>query len=320
MNLGLWNSGIRLAGLSDEELMQLSKNTGIAYPMLKSQQRAEMASTGQNLPGDDSESFVPTVEIKLHTNPKNPRKARKKNIKMLRKALRPPRYWFGLFSIYRYNAAHECACCGADIRRFIEGSDNAYAHIVDEDTRLSLADIYWFDEDTGQPRKPHARTHGDIGDQLNSTLCPAHLHIYHTLKKLTQEEMLESEGLSRPASLGTKFLKVPGMSALTGGSSKQKNRSTTESLMKYEPFFKMIQQDVQHQKGITMVQHPNPISGVADLVTVTFDLRALQIQDAMKQNGVIGVPQYIPNNLAGVPQTPQSIANTNPTQEQAVGN
>ena len=305
MSFGLWNSGIRLAGLSDEDLMKLSQETGIAFPMLKSQQRAEMASTGQNLPGDDSESFVPTVEIKLHTNPKNPRKARKKNIKMLRKALRPPRYWFGLFSIYRYNAAHECACCGADIRRFIEGNDNAYAHIIDEDTRMSLADIYWFDEDTGQPRKPHARTHGDIGDELNSTLCPAHLHIYHTLKKLTQEEMLESEGLSKPASLGTKFLRVPGLAA-----SKTKNRSTTQSLLKYEPFFKMIQQDVQHQKGITMVQHPNPISGVADLVTVTFDLRALQIQDTMKQNGMIGVPSM-------QPQQQQSIANTTPPTTEA---
>lgn len=305
MNLGLWNSGIRLAGLSDEDLMKLSQETGIAYPMLKSQQRAEMASTGQNLPGDDAESFVPTVEIKLHTNAKNPRKARKKNIKMLRKALRPPRYWFGFFSIYRYNAAHECACCGADIRRFIEGNDNAYAHIIDEDTRMSLADIYWFDEDTGQPRKPHARTHGDIGDELNSTLCPAHLHIYHTLKKLTQEEMLESEGLSKPASLGTKFLRVPGLSA-----PKSKNRSTTQSLLKYEPFFKMIQQDVQHQKGITMVQHPNPISGVADLVTVTFDLRALQIQDTMKQNGMIGVPSM-------QPQQPQSIATTTPPTTEA---
>jgi len=305
MNLGLWNSGIRLAGLSDEDLMKLSQETGIAFPMLKSQQRAEMASTGQNLPGDDSESFVPTVEIRLHTNPKNPRKARKKNIKMLRKALRPPRYWFGLFSIYRYNAAHECACCGADIRRFIEGNDNAYAHIIDEDTRMSLADIYWFDEDTGQPRKPHARTHGDIGDELNSTLCPAHLHIYHTLKKLIQEEMLQSEGLSRPASLGTKFLRVPGLAA-----PKTKNRSTTQSLLKYEPFFKMIQQDVQHQKGITMVQHPNPISGVADLVTVTFDLRALQIQDTMKQNGMIGVPSM-------QPQQQQSIATTTPPTTEA---
>ena len=50
MNLGLWNTGIRLAGLSDDDLMKLSRETGIAYPMLKSQQRAEMASTGNNLP------------------------------------------------------------------------------------------------------------------------------------------------------------------------------------------------------------------------------------------------------------------------------
>mgnify|MGYP001290883885 FL=1 len=81
----------------------------------------------------------------------------------------------------------------------------------------------------------------------------------------------------------------------------------------------MIQQDVQHQKGITMVQHPNPISGVADLVTVTFDLRALQIQDAMKQNGMIGVPQFIPDSRGGAPQTPQATANTIPTQQQVAG-
>ena len=300
MNLGLWNQGIRLAGLSDEELARVSQETGIAYPMLKSQQMAEMANMGNQIPGEENESFVPTVEIKLHANAKNPRKARKKNIKMLRKALRPPRFWFGFFSIYRYNAAHECACCGADIRRFIEGSDNAYAHIIDEDTRMSLADIYWFDEDTGQPRKPHARTYGDIGDELNSTLCPAHLHIYHTLKKLTQEEMLQSEGLSKPASMGTKFLRVPGLSA-----PKSRNRSTTQSLMKYEPFFRMIQQDTQHQKGITMTQHPNPISGVADLVTVTFDLRAIQIQEASKQSQTIGIP--------AVPQQSQTMANTTPS-------
>jgi hypothetical protein len=296
----LWNSNIRLAGLSDEELMKLAQETGLAFPMLKAQQRAEMASTGNAMPGDENESFVPTVEIRLITNAKNPRKARKKNIKMLRKTLRPPRYWFGFFSIYRYNAAHECACCGADIRRFIEGSDNAYAHIIDEDTRMSLADIYWFDEETGQPRKPHARTHGDIGDELNSTLCPAHLHIFHTLKKLTQEEMLQTDGLSRPTSIGTKFLRVPGLSA-----PKNRNRSTTESLIKYEPFFRMIQQDTQHQKGITMTQHPNPVSGVADLVTITFDLRALQIQDSMKQNSTIGVPLM-------TPQQQQSMVNTVP--------
>jgi hypothetical protein len=47
---------------------------------------------------------------------------------------------------------------------------------------------------------------------------------------------------------------------------------------------------MRHEKGITVNQHTNPISGVADLVTVTFDLRALQLQDAMKQNGMMGIP------------------------------
>ena len=138
----IWNSGVRLSGLTDEQLMKLAQETGVSFQLLKSQQRAEMANaSGASMPGEEQESFVPTVEIRLHSNPKNPRKARKKNIKMLRKALRPPKYNFGLFKIYRYNAAHECACCGTDIRRFIEGDDNAYAHIIDEDTRMSLADI-----------------------------------------------------------------------------------------------------------------------------------------------------------------------------------
>ena len=97
--------------------------------------------------------------------------------------------------------------------------------------------------------------------------------------------MLETDGISRPTSLGTKFLRVPGFSA-----PRIKNRSTTESLIKYAPFFRMIQQDVQHQKGISMTQHSNPISGVADLVTITFDLRALQIQDSQRQHSTIGVP------------------------------
>ena len=276
--------GVRLSGLNEEQLKQLAAESGISYQMLKAQQRAEMASAGSSGNMDKNESLVPTVEIRLVSNPKNPRKARKKNIKMLRKALRPPNYNLGLFKIYRYNAAYECACCGVDIRRFLEG-DNAYAQIVDDDTGLSLADIYWFDEETGNARKPHARTHGDHGDEMNSSLCPAHLHIYHTLRSLLQEQELESEGLSRIVSKGTKFLRVPGLS----GSQKTPNRSTPESLLKYEPFFKMIYQDSQHKKGITLTQHENPITGVADLVTVTFDLRALQMQLAAQQ-GQIGIP------------------------------
>lgn len=268
--------GMSLNGLSDQELMMLSAHTGVAVELLKAQQRAEMASAGSS-GGVDGETLIPTVELKLVQNANNPVKARKKNIKMLRKALRPPNYNLGLFKIYRYNAAHECACCGVDVRRFLEG-DNAYSHIVDERTGLSLADTYWFDEDTGQARKPHARTHGDHGDEMSSTLCPAHLHIYHTLKCILDEHDLEQEGFGKIVAKGTRFLRVPGFSP-----SKAKNRATPESLAKYAPFFQMIQKDAQYSKGVTLTQHPNPVTGVADLVTVTFDMRAMQLEQMTNQ-------------------------------------
>jgi len=278
-NMPFMGGRMSLSGLSDDQLRQLSVNTGIAYEFLKSQQRAEMASAGSQ--GIDSdEAIIPTVEVKLKTNPKNPVKARKQNIKILRKALRPPSYNLGLFKVYRYNAGHECACCGVDVRRFLEG-DNAYAHLTDEKTGLSLADIYWFDEETGKPRKPFARTHGDHGDELKSTYCPAHLHIFHTLKSLLQEHEMEKEGFFlKPVSKGTKFMKVPGIGGLTNGFRSSKNRSTPESIKKYEPFFKMVQQDASHSKGVKVNQYENPISGVVDIVTVSFDLRILQTETA----------------------------------------
>ena len=297
-----YQRGVKLHGLDDEQLKLMSAQTGISFELLKSQQRAEMASAGST--GDiGDEQLIPTVEIQLKSNPKQ---ARKQNIKMLRKALRPPNYNLGLFKIYRYNAAHECACCGVDIRRFLEG-DNAYAHIVDERTSLSLADIYWFDEETGNARKPLARTHGDHGDEMNSSLCPAHLHIFHTLKSLVQEHEMAEEGFSRIASKGTKFTKIPGVSSLMGSGS-AKNRSTPESLLKYEQFFAMIHKDAQHSKGVSLTTLPNPTSGVVDIVQVTFDLRALQAENLLAQRNAManGVAMQSAMNAAMVQQqTPQ---------------
>ena len=299
----MWGGGIRLVGLDDQQLQQLAMETGVNFQLLKAQQRAEMASAGSTgMMDENNETLVPTVEIRLRTNPNNPRKARKRNIKMLRKALRPPAYNLGLFKIYRYNAHFECACCGVDCRRFLpeSGDDNAYSHIKDETTGLSSSDMYWFDPESGEARKPHARSRGDHGDELNSTLCPAHLHIYHTLNTLVQEQELESEGVTRPTSIGTRFLRVPGLM-----SRKPSNHSTPDSLLKYESFFREVQKDANYQKGITLTQHPNPISGVADLVTITFDLRALQIQTAMEQNGMLGIPNAGPQpSQTVVPPTP----------------
>jgi len=315
-HLPTWMGGTanaKLAGLSDEQLKVVAAQSGIAYPMIKAQQRAEIASAGGAGGFGGTEEVVPTVEVQLVQNPDNPKKARRKNIKKLRKALKPPSYLLGLWRIYRYNGTFECACCGVDVRRFLEG-ENDYAQIVDYDLpgKISLADLYWFDDETGNSIIPHARTRGDHGDEMNSTLCPAHLHIYHTLRKLVQEDEMTADGL-RPVSKGTKFLKVPGMSTLMGGSSAQ-NRSTTDSLLKYEPFFKMIQQDTKHKKGIVLTQYPNPITGVADLVSVTFDLRALQISDAMAQRQAIGLQNgaVMPNMTPNTIPQPQPAVNQSP--------
>ena len=307
-----WGGGMTLRGMTDDQLQVLANQSGVSYQLLKTQQRAEMASAGST--GDiGEEQLIPTVEIQLKQNPKNPKKARKKNIKMLRKALKPPSYNLGLFKIYRYNAAHECACCGVDVRRFLEG-DNAYAHIVDEGTGLSLADIYWFDEDTGNARKPLARTHGDHGDEMNSTLCPAHLHIYHTLKSIVQEQELAEEGLlMKPVSKGTKFMKVPGMKSLMGGSSAQ-NRSTPESLLKYESFFEMIHKDAQHSKGVQLTQLPNPTSGVVDIVQITFDLRAIQSEAMMAQRNAMAMGMNMQNQMSNAIMQGQQ-AGINPNNE-----
>ena len=75
-------------------------------------------------------------------------------------------------------------------------------------------------------------------------------------------------------------MKVPGIGGLTNTFRSSKNRSTPESIKKYEPFFKMVQQDASHSKGVKVNQYENPISGVVDIVTVSFDLRILQTETA----------------------------------------
>ncbi len=66
--------------------------------------------------------------------------------------------------------------------------------------------------------------------------------------------------------------------------------------MKYEPFFRMVQQDAQYSKGVTMTQHPNPMTGIADLVTVTFDLRAMQME-LLSQQSQMGINPQAPAQM-----------------------
>ena len=95
-------------------------------------------------------------------------------------------------------------------------------------------------------------------------------------------------------------MKVPGLR----WQSSAKNRSTPESLAKYAPFFQMIQQDAQYSKGVVLNQHVNPVTGVADLVTVTFDMRALQLEQ-MNQGNIANAMVQAQQNLT--PQEPIAV-------------
>ena len=92
------------------------------------------------------------------------------------------------------------------------------------------------------------------------------------------------------------------------GSGSAKNRSTPESLLKYEQFFAMIHKDAQHSKGVSLTTLPNPTSGVVDIVQVTFDLRALQAENLLAQRNAManGVAMQSAMNATMVQQqTPQ---------------
>tara|TARA_R100001079_G_scaffold57617_1_gene29464 strand:+ start:95 stop:460 length:366 start_codon:yes stop_codon:yes gene_type:complete len=118
---------------------------------------------------------------------------------------------------------------------------------------------------------------------------------------MLEEHELEDEGFGKIVAKGTRFLKVPGLS----GKSSAKNRSTPESLAKYAPFFQMIQQDAQYSKGVVLNQHVNPVTGVADLVTVTFDMRALQLEQ-MNQGSMVNIaPQTQQQQIT--PQEPMAV-------------
>jgi hypothetical protein len=115
---------------------------------------------------------------------------------------------------------------------------------------------------------------------------------------MVEEHEMENEGFGKAVSKGTRFLKVPGLNR-----SQAKNRSTPESLAKYGTFFQMIQKDAQYSKGVSLTQHANPITGVADLVTVTFDMRAMQLEQMAQQQSMMGVsPQDMQGTM--VPQEP----------------
>jgi hypothetical protein len=59
----------------------------------------------------------------------------------------------------------------------------------------------------------------------------------------------------------------------------------------------MIHKDIQHSKGVQLNQLPNPTTGVVDIITITFDLRAIQSETMLAQRNAMARGMNMQNQM-----------------------
>ncbi len=136
---------------------------------------------------------VPKVNFYPSRHP-DPRKARKQDIKQAYRLLRPTkrhllnplRLFFGRKHRYAKDTG-TCVVEGCDCAELIK-IENLYAKICDEDTGMSLWEMYWQNPITKEPEAFVARENVTSGRKLRGTYCPEHLHLYHLLVKWEKEQ------------------------------------------------------------------------------------------------------------------------------------
>ena len=221
---------------------------------------------------------VPKVNFYPSRHP-DPRKARKQDIKQAYRLLRPTkrhllnplRLFFGRKHRYAKDTG-TCVVEGCDCAELIK-IENLYAKICDEDTGMSLWEMYWQNPITKEPEAFVARENVTSGRKLRGTYCPEHLHLYHLLVKWEKEQEKMDEANPRRlrdrVKQGVSMVTIPVASVV-------KKDPTPPMLEKYEPFFAQIQKDANKTDGITIIHHTNQLSGLNDVTMVIFDLRIFQ--------------------------------------------
>ena len=294
-----------LGAMNQAYLLALSQqgNESLSHGALTEQAAAqnfmvEAKANNENL-------VIPKVNFFPSRHP-DPRKARKHDIKQAyrlltpakRHLLNPMRFMFG--RKYRYNKeTGTCVVDGCDVATLIY-HDNLFARITDEDSGLSLWDMYWQNPVTGESEAFIACEKVTNGRKMRGTYCPEHLHLFHLLCKWEKEEDKLNE--SNPRTLkdrmkrGVSLVTVPIVSVA-------KKDNTPPMLQKYEQFFAELEKDSRNTNGISIIHHTNPVTGINDTTFVVFDLRIFQheleqlnqpteaFQAIMKQDMVDGNPQ-----------------------------
>ena len=275
-----------LAAVNNAYLLSLSQqgNMGLNHSALSEQASAQAAM--QNI-AEAQNLEVPKVNFFPSRNPDS-RKARRQDMKQAYKLLTPskrsiinPRR-FLLGRKYRYNKqSHICVIDGCDCSALIQ-YDNLYDKINDDDTGLSLWDMYWKNSVTGEAEAFVAMDRVSSGRKMRGTYCPEHLHLFHLLCKWEREEEKEKEATS--GRFRDKVKKGINIVTIPISTIKKKDTMSPEMLEKYEPFLDELNKDSRKTKGISIHHYQNPLTGLNDITTITFDLRMFQHEmDLMKQ-------------------------------------
>ena len=238
---------------------------------------------------------VPKVNFYPSTHA-DPRKARRKDIRQAYKLLRPakrsiisPARLLG--SKYLYNKqTHVCVVDGCNCSELIQ-HDNLYARICDEDTGRSLWEMYWQNPVTGEPSAFLAMDKVTSGRRMRGTYCPEHLHLYHLLCKWEAEQEKENE--MQPSRFKDKVKRGVSIVTVPVSTMKRDEIPVPEMLAKYEPFFELLERDSRVTKGININHYTNPMTGLNDITTVTFDLRIFQDELAKMQQPTPAFQQII---------------------------
>lgn len=208
--------------------------------ILDMMQNPALAQSGYN-------DVVTQVDFKLSDH-HNPRKARKKNIKMAIKALKPSRTKF--FGIrYKHHKADECVVDGISCMNCDYGD---------------LFDQYFRDPVTLEvtPFSPWSGVIPGKGRKLEGTYCPQHLMLYHKLMEWLEQEEEEDPGFfSRMAKKGVAFVPIV----------RQPKIEEHPLIVKWTPVFREAMKD-----GIQIVHYTNPVTNENDITMLVFDNRVLQ--------------------------------------------
>ena len=267
-----------LAQVSEATLMALAQQGNPQFTHAALMEQASAQQQRQQM-GVEKNIEVPKVNFYPSRHP-DPRKARKYDIKQAYRLLKPtkrslfdPRRWIG--STYRY-AKDSGTCCvdGCNVKELIQ-YDNLYARISDEETGVSLWELYWQNPVTHEPEAFVAHTGVTSGRPIKATYCPEHLHLYHLLctweeQEEREEEMLPSRFRDK-VKKGVSIVTVP-VSTLIGDN----QQHMPEMLTKYEPFFDQLQIDSKKTSGISLMHYKNPETGLNDVTMIVFDLRMFQ--------------------------------------------